>query len=188
MGRAQHGALSHPGMVAGAPRPRRMTQTNLVSQLLFRFRARLTRLLRRDRTAPSGPEDDGPDDADIEAMFNAHISVQLAALPRAYLALVPPELADLIRRAKSYHALIDARGAEQEAEIAHAEIGFYPRHHVRLRMGPNADQYMAIPTALQCEYGDGLDASIERIKIKREGAAVVDVFGHAVLRRYTQES
>ena len=188
MGRAMHGALSPSVIVAGAPRANRMTRTNLLAQLLGRLRARLTATLRGNLAESPIADDDGPNNDDIEAMFNAYISTHLAALPRAYVALVPPDLADIIRQAKAHHALIDTRGAEQEAESAHAEIGFYPRHHVRLRMGPNADQYMAIPTVLKCEYGDGLDATVERIQIKREGAAVVDVFGHPILRRYAQES
>ena len=165
-----------------------MTQTNFVAQLLGRLRARLTALLRGDLAEQAIENDDAPDDEDIEAMFNAHICTHLAALPRAYAALVPPEMADLIRQAKAFHVLVDTRGAEQEAESAHAEIGFYPRHHVRLRMGPNAEQYMAIPTVLKCEYGDGLDGNVERLQIKREGAVVVDVFGHRILRRYREES
>jgi hypothetical protein len=188
MGRVVHGALSPPGIEAGAPRANWMTETNFFSQPLGRFWARLTALLRVGLTEQPIAEDDALDDEDIEAMFNAHISTHLAALPRAYVALVPPDLADLIRQAKAFHALIDTRGAEQEAESAHADIGFYPRHHVRLRMGPNADQYMAIPTVLKCEYGDGLDATVERLQIKREGAVVVDVFGHRILRRYREES
>jgi hypothetical protein len=164
-----------------------MTQTNFLLRLLVRVWTRLTTTLRRDLVENSNAEGEGPNDDVVDAMFDAYISTHLAALPRAYLAIVPPDLADLIRQAKDHHGLIDTRGAAQEAESAYAEIGFYPRHHVRLRMGPNADHYMAIPTVLKCEYSDGLDAIVERVQIKREGGEVVDVFGHPILRRHTRE-
>jgi hypothetical protein len=115
-------------------------------------------------------------------MFNAQISNHLAALPRAYLALVPPDLADLIRQAKEFHQLMDTRGAEDEAKLACAEIGFSPRYHVMLRLGPNAGHFMAIPKQMRCDYGGDLESQVERVQIKRAGAVVVDVFGERMRR------
>ncbi|MBK5052838.1 hypothetical protein IQ289_31130 [Burkholderia sp. R-70006] len=137
-------------------------------------------LIRGDLHGHEIPQDDGPSDADVEAMFNAHVSAHLAALPRAYLALVPPDLADLIRQAKEFHVIMDARGEADEAQLALSEVGFHPRHHVKLRLGPYAGQYMAIPATVRCEYTVSPDASVERVQIERAGGTVVDAFGNRV--------
>jgi len=126
-------------------------------------------------------EDEAISDAEIETMFNADLCSHLAALPRAYLELVPPDLAELIRRAKAFHKVMDTRGAEQEAELAAAEIGFHPRHHVRLRLGPHTDKYLAVPTTMLCEYASkDLEARVERAQIRLAGCVVIDVFGNKV--------
>jgi hypothetical protein len=136
-------------------------------------------------SAPVDPVDDNdglPSDEDIEGMFDSYISNQLAALPRAYLTLVPPEVALLIREAKAFHEVMDVNGAKQEASLARQELGFDPMYHVRLRLGPHAEHYMAIPTALRCEYGDVGESRAERLKIQQHGARVIDVFGNVLMQ------
>lgn len=162
-----------------------MTVINILSRVVARLgRAASKRLPGRRRTAIQ--EEWSPDEDDIEVMFNAHISSHLAALPRAYLDLVPAELADLIRQAKSFHDDMDECGAEDESELAEAEIGVSPRHHIKLRLGPNAGQYMAIPTAMHCEYAGSAEALNERASIRRVGGVVIDVFGNCV-ERYAEK-
>jgi hypothetical protein len=161
-----------------------MTSDSVLARLAGRVIGKIARMF-PGNVSRQAIHDDDPSEDDIESMFNAHVSSHLAAVPRAYLALVPPDLADLIREAKAFHEVMDTRGAENEAELARSEVGFCPRYHVKLRLGPNAGHYLAIPTKMRCDYGNNIEAEVERAQIKRAGAIVVDVFGDRVRREST---
>ena len=161
-----------------------MTSGSVFVRLGARVIGRVAAILRGD-SGRQASQADGPSDDDIEALFNARISGHLAAVPRAYLALVPPDLADMIRAAKEFHQVMDTRGAEDEAELARSDVGFCPRHHVFLRLGPNAGHYLAIPTEMRCDYGNNVEAGVEREQIRRAGGVVVDVFGGRFRREST---